>query len=83
MTIEQTIEIPASHRVTFEVPPEIPIGKARILVTSIEEPPKTETSLLSLRGSCKGFDTMDAYFARKKADKVLENLKDNRIFGNS
>ena len=83
MTIEQTIEVPASHRITFEIPPEIPAGKARILVTPIEEPSKTEVSLLSLRGSCKGFDTMDAYFARKRADKALENRKNKRTSGNS
>ena len=26
MTIEQTVEIPASRRITIEVPPEIPTG---------------------------------------------------------
>jgi hypothetical protein len=30
MTIEQTVEIPASHRLTIEVPPEIPAGRAKI-----------------------------------------------------
>jgi hypothetical protein len=29
MTIEQTIEIPASRRITIEVPPELPAGKAK------------------------------------------------------
>ncbi|MDR1447302.1 MAG: hypothetical protein LBI90_10455 [Treponema sp.] len=32
MTIEQTVEIPASHRLTIEVPPEIPAGRATIVV---------------------------------------------------
>jgi hypothetical protein len=32
MTIEQTVEIPADHRLTIEVPPEIPAGKAKITV---------------------------------------------------
>jgi hypothetical protein len=27
MTIEQTIEVPASRRITLEVPPQIPAGK--------------------------------------------------------
>jgi hypothetical protein len=27
MTIEQTIEVPASHRITLDVPPQIPAGK--------------------------------------------------------
>ena len=30
MTIEQTIEIPASHRITIEVPSELPIGKTKV-----------------------------------------------------
>ncbi|GHV84442.1 hypothetical protein AGMMS50230_00500 [Spirochaetia bacterium] len=34
MTIEQTVEIPASHRLTIEVPREVPAGKARLTVTS-------------------------------------------------
>jgi inorganic pyrophosphatase len=33
MTIEQTVEIPADHRLTIEVPPEIPAGKATITVS--------------------------------------------------
>ena len=78
MTIEQTIEIPASRRITLEVPPQIPLGKVQILVTPVEELPKTEISLWSLRGSCKGLDTMEAYFARKRADKVMEDRKDGR-----
>jgi hypothetical protein len=30
MTIQQTVEIPASHRLTIEVPQEVPAGKATI-----------------------------------------------------
>ena len=78
MTIEQTIEIPASRRITLEVPVQIPVGKAQIFLTPVEEPPRTAISLLSLRGSCKGLDTMDAYFARKRADKTLEEHKNNQ-----
>jgi len=33
MTIEQTIEIPASHRVFLDLPPELPAGKAKITIT--------------------------------------------------
>jgi len=74
MTIEQTVEIPADRRVhlDFEVPFEIPAGKARVSVTPLGETPKTDVPLLSLRGSCKGLDTMEAYFARKQADKTRE-----------
>jgi len=30
MTIEQTVEIPASHLITIEVPPELPTGKVKV-----------------------------------------------------
>ena len=33
MTIEQTVEIPADHRLTLEVPREIPAGRAVIAFT--------------------------------------------------
>jgi hypothetical protein len=33
MTIEQTVEIPASHRLMIEVPPEIPAGRAILAFT--------------------------------------------------
>jgi len=75
MSITQTIEIPANRRVhlDFEVPIDIPIGKAQISVTPLAEIPETHISLFSLRGSCKGFDTMEAYFERKRAEKESEN----------
>jgi hypothetical protein len=31
MTIQQTVEIPASHRLTIDVPQEVPAGKATII----------------------------------------------------
>ena len=83
MTIEQTIEVPANRRVTLEIPSQIPVGKAQVVVTSMEEPTKTGISFMSLRGSCKGLDTLDAYFARKRADKALEDRKDDRKSGKS
>ena len=33
MTIEQTVEIPPSHRLTIEVPPEIPAGTVLLTFT--------------------------------------------------
>jgi hypothetical protein len=35
MTIEQTIEIPANHRLTLDVPREIPAGKAILAFTPL------------------------------------------------
>ena len=31
MTITQTVEIPASHRLTIDVPPEVPAGRAILM----------------------------------------------------
>jgi hypothetical protein len=42
MTIEQTVEIPADHRLTIEVPREIPAGKAILAFTPVPFP-ETET----------------------------------------
>jgi hypothetical protein len=38
MTIEQTIEIPDSHRVYVDIPPQIPAGKARIAIHILDYP---------------------------------------------
>lgn len=38
MTIEQTIEIPASRRIYIDLPPQIPLGTARIAI-NIQECP--------------------------------------------
>ena len=43
MTIEQTIEIPADRRITMEVPPEIPVGKAIIAFTPVANAPQVGT----------------------------------------
>jgi hypothetical protein len=40
-------------------------------------------SLLDLRGSCKGDDTMEAFFERKRADKAREDVVDKRQRGQS
>jgi hypothetical protein len=80
MIITQTIEIPADRRVhlDFEVPGEMPIGRVQITVTPLTE---SHISLLSLRGSCKGLDTMEAYFERKRAEKTLEDRNEGRKTG--
>jgi hypothetical protein len=35
MTIEQTVEIPASRRLTIDVPCEIPVGRAILVFTPV------------------------------------------------
>ena len=47
MTIEQTVEIPANHRLVLDLPREIPQGKARFTatVTPVAEPPAAPSGL--------------------------------------
>jgi hypothetical protein len=74
MVIEQMVEIPANHQLLFQVPPEIPAGRARITLTPEgTAAQKIVRPLRSLRGISKGLDTMEAYFERKRADKALED----------
>jgi hypothetical protein len=51
MIIEQTIEVPANHRITLEVPPEIPAGRTIIAFTSASKPgsnPRTAEEALTM-----------------------------------
>jgi hypothetical protein len=115
MTIEQTVEIPADHRLVFDLPRDLPSGRAKVEVTitplqverfletkhadaalenSIDERQRKErdeyrltlnpvVSLLDLRGSCKGDDTMEAFFERQRADKAREDVIDEGRRGQS
>jgi len=82
MIIEQTIEIPASRRITLDLPQELPTGKAKVELTITPETiqkEKTVRPLASFAGIDKGLDTMDAYFARKRADKEREDEQFERM----
>ena len=35
MTVEKTIDVPASRRITLEVPPQIPVGKTILTFTPV------------------------------------------------
>ena len=83
MTIEQTIDIPADHRVLFEflAPEELPAGPVRVeLKLTPETAPHGEalTPLLAMLGIDRGKNTLDAYFARKRADKAREDARIER-----
>ena len=81
MTIEQTIEVPASRRIFLDLPPDLPEGKAKLELTITPEPASRKgsgKSLKSLFGIHKNLDTMDAYFARKRADKAREDIQFER-----
>jgi hypothetical protein len=44
MTIEQTVDIPASRRLTIEVPPEVPVGRTILAFTPVPAVPPVETA---------------------------------------
>jgi hypothetical protein len=46
MTIEQTIEVPASRRIFLDLPLELPVGKTKVelIFTPISDTPQTESS---------------------------------------
>ena len=77
MTIEQIVDIPADRRLhlDFEVPPEIPAGKARLTVTPLTETPESDIALSSLRSSRKGSDTKDGKLHLTLAE-IDELMKD-------
>jgi hypothetical protein len=83
MTIEQTVEIPADHRLVFEIPPHIPTGRVKAALTlsfeTAEPQPKKGASWKSLFGMCKNSgDTLAAYVERRRTDDALEQAVERR-----
>jgi hypothetical protein len=81
MVIEQTVEIPANHRVSIEVPSFIPEGKATIKFSVIPSgsPPRKAKSWRSFRGIFKDSgDTVADFLERMRADRELEDEIDKR-----
>jgi hypothetical protein len=78
MTIEQTVEIPASHRLTIEVPPEIPAGTAILAFTAVPAGDKALPSE-ALRDEERGQSRNEAFRRALRraygawADKPWEN----------
>jgi hypothetical protein len=54
MTIEQTVEIPANHRLVIDVPAEVPVGRAVITFTPAadQKPRKVSEDGLDHEGEC-------------------------------
>jgi len=82
MTITQTVDIPADRRIFLDLPQELPIGRAKVKLSITPENLMCEENVPSLASLCgidKGLDTMDAYFARKQADKEREDAQFERM----
>ena len=69
MTITQTIEIPADHRLVIEVPQEVPAGPAVVTFAPVELSPRTDWLLGA--ASNLGDMSLDEIRCRKVTDKVL------------
>jgi hypothetical protein len=69
MSITQTVEIPADHRLTIEVPREIPAGRAILTFTS-----SVADHNRWLRGCCKNQPggSVDDFLTHCRSDKEQE-----------
>ena len=83
MTIEQTVEIPPSHRITIDVPREVPAGAtARFKLNVFPFEKKDENSELPLK-SLEGAETPHAdrllgaaanfRLSKKELDEIVRN----------
>ena len=55
MTIEQTIEIPPNRRLIFDLPLELPVGKAKVELTVIPEKSESVAKVESAFGCLHRF----------------------------
>ena len=71
MTIEQTVEIPVSHRIFLDLPPEFPVGKARveIRVSPAGEPEPGDSGAVAA-------DAADAFGIWKDRDISLSAIRE-------
>ena len=87
MTIEQTVDIPADHRVFFEfiVPREIPAGKARVevKVTPVVEKQTDQRSEPALKSTDEGemshVDALLAILSQIGGNIDIDELRTERI----
>jgi len=85
MIFEQTVIIPADHRVFLDLPPEMPVGKAKITITSQTEKYSADAHVVieNLRGLAKKMGstlTVDNFLEMRREDLRLEEEKYQRLF---
>jgi hypothetical protein len=85
MTIEQTVEIPVDHRIFFDLPPELPVGKAKITITSQPEKPAANiydvvTKLRGLAREMGSSITVEDFLEMRQEDLRLEEAKYRKLF---
>ena len=85
MTIEQTVEIPASRRIFLDLPFELPVGKAKITITSPAErlAANAHEEVTKLRGLAQKMGstlTVERFLEMRQEDLQLEEAKYRRFF---
>ena len=75
MIIEQTIEVPASRRITLEVPPQIPLGKVILTFTPVSAGENNEDSRLIRFNNHAGAEELKAKLRR------IQGSLGNNTFG--
>jgi len=85
MIIEQTVEIPADHRIFLDLPPELPVGKAKITITPQPEKPAANIydTITKLRGLAKEMGsslTVEEFLEMRQEDLRFEEEKYRKFF---
>jgi hypothetical protein len=94
MTIEQTVEIPASRKIhlDFEVPLSLPVGKAKVALTVTPDEPLADgeatprrlshrEAIERCRGVAKGsLFSSERLFENRRQDRELEEEQYRQLF---
>ena len=85
MTIEQIVEIPADHRIFLDLPRDLPVGKAKITITSQEQTHNTNINdvIVNIRGLTKKMGStlsVEQFLKMRREDFDLEEAKYRRFF---
>jgi hypothetical protein len=90
MTLEQTVEIQSDRRLVLDLPPELPIGRARVTVTPErnETPEERRRRFSEAIERCSGLGkrlgskvTSDDVIAGHREDLAREEAKRQRLYG--
>jgi hypothetical protein len=93
MVIEQTVEIPVSHRLVIDVPPEVPAGKTRVVIQFPKAIPTEDEAVRPMTAKeaieyCRGLTKRlgckvsgDTVLEARREDKALEDAKFRRVYG--
>jgi hypothetical protein len=82
MSVTKIVEIPASRRLTIDIPPEVPLGRTLLTFTPEAEDQKTTTGawVNPLKGLCKGSKlTLERFRERQRKDLELEEELNRRL----